>query len=210
MQPAATQATEIDPRTPFADEVRALAHANARLGAAPDAVVFYGSSSIRLWETLEQDFAVRRVLNRGFGGSTLADCLREFERLVVPLKPQVLVLYAGDNDLDQGVPPEHLVWLFENLITSVRARLGGLPVLMLSVKPSPARFWNQPRICRANQLLGAASARMGVLFIDLYPSMLNERGEPRRELFCEDQLHLSRAGYLLWAEAVRRVLPGGG
>jgi lysophospholipase L1-like esterase len=201
---------EIDPATPFADEIRAFLHENSRLGAASDAVVFFGSSSLRLWESLARDFPGIRVINRGFGGSTLADAVREFERVVVPLRPRALVIYAGDNDLDQGASPEHVLWTFENLIGSVRERLGGIPLLYLSIKPSPIRFWNNHQIRRANELLRETSARRGVLFVDVYSRMLNEHGTPRRELFGEDGLHLSAAGYALWSGMLRQLLPSAG
>jgi hypothetical protein len=64
--------------------------------------VFYGSSSIRMWKTLDHDFPEKQVLNIGFGGSTLAACGWFFERLVVPTQPRSIVFYAGDNDLATG------------------------------------------------------------------------------------------------------------
>lgn len=197
----------IDPATPFADEVLAILRENARVAPAHDAVVFFGSSSIRLWDSLARDFDGTRVINRGFGGSTLADCAREFDRIVAPLRPRGLVVYAGDNDLDQGATPEHLLWTFENLLGTIRARLGGAPVLVVSVKPSPVRFWNNHNIRRANELLRDTCLRRGVLFVDTYHRMLNEHATPRRELFGEDGLHLSAAGYALWTSILRPLLP---
>lgn len=202
-----TEPLGIDLNTPFADEVLAFVRENARKGVAEDAVVFYGSSSIRLWETLERDFAGMRVINRGFGGSTLADCAREFDRLVAPLRPRSLVIYAGDNDLDQRASPEQVLWTFENLLGSIRARLGGAPVLLMSIKPSPVRFWNNPKIVVANELLRDTALRRGVLFVDVYHRMLNEHAAPRRELFGEDGLHLNSAGYALWTSILKPLLP---
>lgn len=193
--------------TPFADELLAFVRDNARIGLAQDAVVFFGSSSIRLWETLERDFAGTRVINRGFGGSTLADCAREFDRVVAPLRPRALVLYAGDNDLDQGANPEQVLWTFENLLGTIRARLGGAPVILISIKASPVRFWNNPKIVRTNELLRDTSLRRGVLFVDVYHRMLTAESTPRRELFGEDGLHLSAAGYALWTSILKPLLP---
>jgi lysophospholipase L1-like esterase len=201
---------EIDPATPFADEIRAFIHDNARLGAASDSIVFFGSSSLRLWESLGRDFQGIRVINRGFGGSTLADAAREFERVVAPLRPRGLVVYAGDNDLDNGGSPEQVLWSFESLVGSVRARLGGIPLLFLSIKPSPIRFWNNHQIRRANELLRDTCSRRGILFVDVYSRMLNEHGTPRRELFGEDGLHMSAAGYALWTGMLRPLLPSAG
>jgi lysophospholipase L1-like esterase len=94
------------PPSPFAGEFRAFALEEARAPMPRDAVLFYGSSSIRFWQTLAQDFPELAVVNRGFGGSTLAECVEEMERLVFPVQPRAVVLYAGENDLDQGASPE--------------------------------------------------------------------------------------------------------
>src|SRR6185369_1814803 len=92
--------------SPFAEEFAAFAKAEARAPLPRDAVLFYGSSSIRLWATLAEDFPGLAVVNRGFGGSTLAECVQEMERLVFPVQPRAIVLYAGENDLDQGASAE--------------------------------------------------------------------------------------------------------
>src|ERR1043166_8566108 len=132
--------------SPFAEELRALAIAEAHTPPPRDAVLFYGSSSIRLWTTLAQDFAGVPLVNHGFGGSTLADCIGEMERLVFPLQPRAIVLYAGDNDLDQGAQPEDVLARFQAFVKSAHERLGKIPILFLSVKPSPIRFWNSVKI----------------------------------------------------------------
>lgn len=192
-----------DSSSPFADDFRAMAEAEARAPLPQNAVLFYGSSSIRLWTTLAQDFDGMPVVNRGFGGSTLADCLQEMERLVFPVRPRAIVLYAGDNDLDKGDAPEQVLALFDRFAAAVRERLGVLPLLLVSIKPSPCRFWNCAKIRRANELLSeAAAASPGAQFIDVFHIMLDAGGQPRHELFNGDGLHMNRAGYHLWASAI--------
>src|ERR1700693_1970607 len=91
---------------PFESEVTAL---EAKLSQSPissSPIVFYGSSSIRLWKSLQQDFSGYAVLNCGFGGSRLTDCVRYASRLVLRRKPSAIVIYAGDHDLASGAPPE--------------------------------------------------------------------------------------------------------
>src|SRR5277367_429584 len=85
--------------------------------------VFYGSSSIRLWPRLES----RQIVNRGFGGSTLEACVYFFERLVLPLHPRSLVVYAGDNDLGDGRSPEQVLVWFRELAVKIDLRLPGVP-----------------------------------------------------------------------------------
>ncbi len=193
--------------SPFADELRALARAEAKVPPPANGILFYGSSSIRLWETLAADFAGLPVINHGFGGSTLADCLAEMERLVYPVLPRAIVLYAGDNDLDQGASPERVVHLVEQIIAGIRHRLGAVPVLTLSIKPSPVRFWNAANIRRSNELIAELIAGCpGVHYLDIFAPMLNERSEPRHEMFSDDRLHMNRQGYSLWASLVRERL----
>lgn len=184
----------------FESELRAFDSAPA----PQNATVFYGSSSIRLWEALQTDFPGRTVVNRGFGGSTLAECVALVPRVILPLSPAALVLYAADNDLAQGASPEHAVWLFSQFMWSIRPHLPDLPIAYISVKPSPARYWNIHNIRRFNGLVReAVSALPGVTFLDLYSLMLSPTGGTRPELFTEDGLHMNPAGYALWTEQIR-------
>jgi len=197
----------IQETSPFAEEFRALARAEAQSPVPRGSILFYGSSSVRLWDSLFSDFAGLSVVNHGFGGSTLADCLVEMERLVYPIAPRVVVLYAGDNDLDQGASPEHVAYLLGQMLRGIRDRLGAIPVLILSVKPSPVRFWNIGKIRHSNQLMAEiAGAAENVHYLDVFTAMLDERGGPRHEMFTEDGLHMNRRGYTLWASVVRERL----
>jgi len=193
--------------SPFAEELRALARAEAITPPPANAILFYGSSSIRLWTSLASDFAKLPVVNHGFGGSTLPDCLSEMETLVYPLNPRAIVFYAGDNDLDQGASPERVTHLLEQFISGVRDRLGSIPIICISVKPSPSRFWNIANIRRANAMMAElVGACPDVHWLDVFSQMIDERGGARHELFTEDCLHMNRRGYSLWASAVRERL----
>ncbi len=190
-----------DVDSPFADELRTFAQAEDA-GAVPrGAVLFCGSSSIRLWTTLSEDFPALPVLNRGFGGSTLAELLAEMGWLICAAQPRAIVLYAGDNDLEQGARPEQVLANFEGFMARVSA-----PVLFVSIKPSLARFGNIGAISRTNALIrDAIAAWPQARFIDVFSQML-DAGQPRRALFDADGLHLSAAGYALWTRAVSDAL----
>ncbi|MEA3212123.1 MAG: hypothetical protein QOE70_5180 [Chthoniobacter sp.] len=194
-------------KSPFEEEFRAFALAEARVPPPRNAVLFYGSSSIRLWDTLAADFPGLPAINRGFGGSTLAECVREMERLVFPLQPRAIVLYAGDNDLDHGATPEQVQKLFQEFMRRLEERLGAVPVVLISIKPSPARLANLSNIRRANTLLRESTATWPqVRWLELFSLMLHPDGKVRREFFTGDGVHLSRAGYRLWADQLRAVL----
>jgi lysophospholipase L1-like esterase len=183
--------------SPFAAELQVFAQAQAE-GAVPrGAVLFCGSSSIRLWTTLAEDFPTHTVLNRGFGGSTLAELLNEVDWMICAAQPRAIVLYAGDNDLDHGARPEQVLALFERFMARVR-----VPVLFVSIKPSLARFGNVAAISHTNALIRAAIVgHPQARFVDVFSQML-EGGQPRRTLFDADGLHLSAAGYALWTRAL--------
>lgn len=179
---------------------------SAARAVPPDAapVVFYGSSSIRLWDTLAADLPGVPTLNLGFGGSTLAACARYFERLVVRRRPRAVLLYAGDNDLGNGRSPEDVLDAFRDLAAQSERLLGPTPLAFLSIKPSPARWAIDAQIRRANELVRAETeARPACEFLDVYPRMLGPDGMPRRELYADDGLHLSKVGYGLWAAFLR-------
>lgn len=170
----------------------------------PHGIAFYGSSSVRLWETLHHDFPELPIYNLGFGGSTLAACVHFFERLVVPCKPGTLVFYAGDNDLGDGQPPQHVQRSFRHLKQQVRTHLGNTRFVFLSIKPSPARWALRERILRANALIQAELADWpNAQYVNLYHAMLGADGTPRPELFAADGLHLSPEGYRVWRDELR-------
>ena len=189
----------------FESELQVFDQAPAPQGAN----VFYGSSSIRMWDDLVESFPGIPVVNRGFGGSTLAECIALLPRLIQPLRPATLILYAADNDLEQGCSPEHVVYLFRQFIAWVRNHFPTVPVAFISVKPSPARFWNIGNIRRANELIQRASGELpDVSYIDLFPLMLSPSGGPRPELFTGDGLHMNHVGYDLWTTQIRSWLDG--
>lgn len=162
-------------------------------------VVFVGSSSIRMWRTLAQDFPGVRVLNRGFGGSHLGDSVFHFDRLVPPHAPRVVVLYAGENDLSAGMTPEKVLADFRAFSARLRETLPATHLIYLSCKPSPQRVRHLDGLRQANALIAAECAADPLAtFVDVFTPMLDAAGEPRAELFLADRLHLNAAGYALW------------
>jgi lysophospholipase L1-like esterase len=189
-----------DAPSQFESELRAFDYSPAPHGAN----VFFGSSSFRLWDNIAQSFPGLPVVNRGFGGATLAECVGLIPRVILPLRPAALILYAADNDLDQGASPEHALYLFQQFMERIGEHLPSLPVAFISVKPSPARFWNISKIRLANALIQAAVPdHPTVTFIDIFPLMLSPAGGSRPDLFTDDGLHMNPAGYSLWTGLIR-------
>jgi lysophospholipase L1-like esterase len=190
----------------YEDEVRNLEKAGKQ-SASINGTVFYGSSSIRLWQTLEQDFKGYNPLNMGFGGSTLAACVWFFNRVVVPIKPKQLVIYAGDNDLGDGRHAEEVFIFFKQLIANINKHFKNIPVAYISIKPSILRWGINDRILYANQLIETEIKDIpNFTFIDVYHQMTDANGYPRGDLFEPDGLHLSAQGYELWKKHVQAYL----
>lgn len=189
-------------KPPFADDIAAFEAADRAHAPPKDAVLFVGSSSIRFWESLEKDFPGVPVIDRGFGGSTIADCARYADRIVVPYRPRRIVFYAGDNDIAAGRAPALVAADFTAFVRQVRAALPGVPILFISVKPSLARWTLAAQIRETNRLVREAAAKEDFDFLDAYAPMLGADGLPRKELFREDGLHMTPEGYALWTRLV--------
>lgn len=182
-------------------EVQALERIRNTRKQVDAPAVFYGSSTIRLWNTLARDLGNPRALNLGFGGSTLEACFWFFERLVPPERPSSLVVYAGDNDLGDGQQPDNVVASFRALAARVGRWCPGISFGFISIKPSPARQYLHDRIQRTNDMIRHEIDRLeNAYFIPVFDSMLDSKGNPRPELYAEDQLHLAPAGYRLWTQ----------
>ena len=184
----------------YEDEVRGLVARTQGDGTTPaHPVAFYGSSSIRLWDTLGDDFAGVPLVNLGFGGSTLAACDYYLARVVAPLQPRSIIFYAGDNDLGDGQKPDAVVASFVRLHRQVAALPGDIPFGFIAIKPSVARaaLWGQ--IQETNRRIQAEIAtRPQSLYLDVWTPMLGPDGGPRPDLFEADGLHMMHAGYRIW------------
>ena len=172
------------------------------------AVVFVGSSSIVKWTSLTQDFPNLKVVNRGFGGSELADSVFYADRIVAPYKPKAVVLYAGDNDLKAGKTPEKVFADFQAFVAKVHAKLPQARIVYIAVKPSPSRWAIKDQGLKTNALIAAECAKdpKRLRFVDIWKPMLNAKGEPRPELFVKDMLHMNPEGYKIWTPLVAAAL----
>src|ERR1051326_3649532 len=168
-----------------------------------NAIVFVGTSSIRLWD-LKKSFPDREVINRGFGGSQLADSVYFADRLVTKHAPRLVVLYAGDNDIAAGKTPEQVAADFRAFVQAVHKGLPRTKVLYLSIKPSVLRWKLWDKMQKANALIEAECKKHeGVTFVSVVRPMLGEDGKPRKELFQADGLHLNAKGYEVWARVLK-------
>lgn len=171
---------------------------------ASDGVLFVGSSTIRMWTHLAQDFRQSPVvINRGFGGSTMADCSLFTRELVVRYRPRHVLVYAGDNDLAEGRTPLQVLESFAQFANTVREELPEARISYISIKPSPSREALMPRIRVTNDIIAAYVRTMAnAEYIDIFTPMLAADGRPRAELFLGDRLHMNETGYRLWQSVI--------
>ncbi len=170
-------------------------------------LLFLGSSTIRMWTTLAEDFPVQPVINRGFGGSEIVDSTHFAERIVFPYKPRMILFRAGGNDLWNGKPPEQVFADYQAFVATVHGRLPATEIVWISWSPTPARWRQADKEKQLNRLVEDFSRSTPHLgYIETYDMVLDAKGHTRRELFLDDQLHFNKAGYALLAERVRPLL----
>jgi len=183
----------------YEDEIRRLETISQQNGHKAG-TIFYGSSTIRLWDNLEEDLPGLQPLNLGFGGSTLAACVWFFARVMQGYQPKRLVVYAGDNDLGDGRHPEEIFIFFQQLAAQATQRFGELPCYFVSLKPSVSRWHMADQFKFTNSIIAKEITNKlpNWQFIDVFTPMLNADGQPDKALFLEDGLHLSSKGYSVW------------
>jgi len=172
-----------------------------------DAALFVGSSSIRLWSTLAQDFPEIPVINRGFGGSDLTDSVTYADRIVIPYKPRIIVVYAGSNDLNAGHSPERVLADFKAFVAKVGAALPNTPIIYISINPSVSRAREFDDVVKTNGMIQAyVQGRPHLTFIDSFTPLLGPDGKAQASLLRADGLHLNTQGYKVWTVIVKPTI----
>lgn len=186
----------------YASEIEAFQDQDRLNPPLPCGILFTGSSSVRLWESLAADMAPASVINRGFGGSTIADIDENFDRIVSPYRPKAIFFYAGENDLSSGKSAAQVFADFQRFMALKSAALGDTPVYFISLKPSKLRFDQMARQSEVNALVKRFSRqRRDLRFINVVAAML-DRGE-LRNIYRADGLHMTQEGYRIWTRLIR-------
>ena len=169
-------------------------------------IVFVGSSSIVDWD-VKSAFPELNIINRGLWGSSLADAVRLVDRLVLAYEPRLVVLYAGDNDINSGRLAEEVVVEFERFVRAIHLARPQTRIVYIGIKPSLQRWVQIDRMRAANRMIRAFAERDDrVAFVDVDQAMLGWDEKPRHELFLSDGLHMSAQGYQIWSTLLRPFL----
>lgn len=191
----------------FSADIEAFEAADRQAAPPVGEILFVGSSSIRMWDSLHNDFPDFEIIQRGFGGSHFSDLLHFADRIVFPYEPRLIVVYEGDNDIESGTSPTEVYGDYREFVGRVRERLPDMRIAFIAIKPSIARWSKIDLIREANALIEAHAKTDPLLsYIDIATPMLGSDGQPRPELFIDDGLHLSAEGYALWTEVVKPFL----
>jgi lysophospholipase L1-like esterase len=191
-------------------DIAALEALDGRAADPPDAILFVGSSSIRLWDSIAADMAPWPVVRRGYGGARYRDLCHFAPRLVAGHDPRAIVVFAANDMATPGESPA-----VAEVMVDVRATLAGIrsrhptvPVFFVAVTPTESRWQMWPEISRLNAAIEALAAdEPATFFIATAERFLDaDAGRPIPELFRADRLHLSQAGYAVWAEVIAAAL----
>jgi lysophospholipase L1-like esterase len=191
------------------DAVSALESGTRNRLSPGQGVVFIGSSSIRLWDTLAEDMAPIEVIQHGFGGAKLNDLVYYANRLVNAYQPRAVVVFAGTNDIHPGAvkTPEQLLASYQAFVAAVRADQPVVPIYFIGITPSPMRWEVWPIAQATNALIQQWSeSDPNLHFIDTSSDLMGHNGEPDPDNYRFDGLHLSTQGYSVWREIIRKRL----
>ena len=189
-------------------EIAAYEQADRTSPPPKGGLLFIGSSTIRLWKTLASDFPQHQVINRGFGGSQIADSTHFAERIIFPYAPQMILLRAGGNDIHAGKSPELVFSDFRAFVMKVREKLPDAEIAYIALSPSIARWHEKEKGQSLNRMVLEYTRHIpGLKYIESDSISLGPDGQPRPELFVADKLHFSPEGYKLLTASVRPHLP---
>ncbi|MDG2491372.1 MAG: GDSL-type esterase/lipase family protein [Flavobacteriaceae bacterium] len=192
-----------------AKEIRQFEQLDKQISYPDNSILFLGSSSIRLWNTLEQDMNPFPVIKRGYGGAHFRDLIFYTDRILANHKPEIIVCFVA-NDI-KGVPedesPKKVLRLIKYFTRQVREKHPTIPLAFIEITPTSNRWkqWNE--IKKVNQFIQDYTAKKdNLFFIETAPYFLNKSGKPRDELFVSDLLHLNKDGYALWNQIIKKEI----
>ena len=194
---------------PYYDEIEHFKKLDSAQFPPKNAILFVGSSSIRKWEDVQSYFPDETVINRGFGGSELTDAIRYANDIIIPYHPRQIVIYSGENDLaySDTITPEIVLSRFKKLFNIIRSSMPAVPIIYISIKPSPSRQRLIPEMLVANTLIKQfLHSKKKTVFVDVYHKMLDAKGNPMQDIFLNDNLHMNAKGYHIWQKAIEPYL----
>lgn len=204
------QKLESDNPLVWESDIESFLKEDEKNGYLKDAVLFVGSSSIRFWTSLEKDLEPFPVIKRGFGGSKLDDIIYYTDKIIIPYQPKAIVFYAGTNDIAGYSNDKSAIQVAESFFRLAEIVTKALPdtvLYYLPITPTVSRWGIWPEANTANRLIREESQKHNnIHYLETTSHFLNENGEPRKELFFWDGVHLNSKGYEVWARIIKETL----
>jgi lysophospholipase L1-like esterase len=194
---------------PFIEDIAAFKKSDSSSFPQKNSILFIGSSSFTKWKDVADYFPGYKIINRVFGGSTLPDVIRYEKDIIFPYHPKQIVIYCGENDLafSDTVTAVTVLNRFKELFNDIRQRMPSVPIVFISIKPSPSRQNLMVKMDLANYFIkNFLALKPKTRFIDVYHPMLNPDGTPIRDIFIEDNLHMNSKGYIIWQKQIKPYL----
>ena len=209
----ATSAQQPPPLLPPQDpnrwepEIQAFEQQDKHAPPPKGGIVFVGASSIVRWKLAESFPDLKDAINRGFGGSEMADSAKYATRVVVPYAPRTVVLYPGENDIARGTTPETVGAGFVKFYQTVHSALPKTRIIAIGLKPTPARWHLNDKFLEANTLIrGYCESHPSCVYVNVSPDMLGADGKPKPELFLSDGQHMTPEGYRVWSRLIQPLV----
>jgi lysophospholipase L1-like esterase len=195
---------------PFAADIAAFKKQDSLSFPPVNTILFVGSSSFTNWKDVQDYFPKQKIINRGFGGSSLTDVTRYENDIIFPYKPKQIVIYCGENDIagDSAVTGKTVFERFKQLYNDIRIHTVNVPIVYISMKPSPARWNLKNKMMEGNRLIQKflKSRNRNAVFVDVWKTMLGPDAKPMEDLFVEDMLHMNKKGYAIWQKLIEPYL----
>ena len=170
-------------------------------------LLFTGSSSIKMWKTLQDYFENYYTINNGFGGSQMSDLLHFSDVLIDPFDPKFIFIYEGDNDIALGKTKKEIVKNTKKLLRKIKKKHPDTFIVLLAAKPSPLRWGFKTEYETLNRYFEKTAIRKkNIFYADVWTPMLDNKGEVMKELFIKDDLHMNEKGYIIWGKVLNDLI----
>src|ERR1043165_1490696 len=193
-------------RHAFWNDIQAFKKQDSISMPAKGQILFVGSSSFTKWADVQNYFPNHKILNRGFGGSSLEDVIYYADDVIFKYDPKQIVIYCGENDFaaNDSLYPAQVAERFFTLLNIIRKKYKNVPIAYISMKPSPSRQHLMAKFNVANVMIKSFLAKKKkTSFIDVYHKMLKPDGTPLTDIFIEDNLHMNAKGYAIWQKIIQ-------
>jgi len=192
----------------FTNEIKAFRKQDSIQKPNDGMLLFIGSSSFRLWKDVKSDFNNQNILNRAFGGATLLDLIYFQNDVVLKYKPKKIFIYCGENDIasSEKVTPKMVFKRYKTFYKTLRKQFPETPIIFISLKPAISRWYMKDRMMATNKLISQfMKNKKNATFVNIWDDML-ENGEPKKDIYIQDNLHMNAKGYAIWVEKMNALV----